>query len=114
MARTKSVEKSVSTIDSISGGPGEAVALVIHEASQVLSDGKDSHKWQNKVVHKETWIKTADGWQNQAPGRSEANLRVSRRSPAEEINLALFACVPQQHHVGDNVLLQHPELLAVE
>ena len=63
MAHTKAVEKSVSTIDSLTVGSGEAVAVVTHEASRVLTDGQDvPHKRENKVVHKETWAKTADGW----------------------------------------------------
>ncbi len=63
MAHTKSVEKSMSTIGSLTLDSGEAVAIVTHEASRFLTDGQDvPHKWENKVVHKETWTKTPNGW----------------------------------------------------
>lgn len=63
MAHTKAVEKSASTIDALTVGSGEAIAIVTHEASRVLTDGQDvPHKWENKVVHKETWTRTGDGW----------------------------------------------------
>jgi len=63
MARTKAVEKSVSTIESLTVGPDGAVVIVTHEASRVLTDGQNvSHKWENKVVHKETWTRMTDGW----------------------------------------------------
>jgi ketosteroid isomerase-like protein len=66
MARTKSVEKSLSSIDSLSAAKNEAVVIVTHEASRVLDDADGQpHKWENKVVHKETWIKTAEGWRIQ-------------------------------------------------
>lgn len=66
MARTKSVEKSLSSIDSLSTANNKAVVIVTHEASRVLEDAHGQpHKWENKVVHKETWIKTADGWRIQ-------------------------------------------------
>jgi len=63
MARTRSVEKSLSSIDSLSTAGNEAVVIVTHEARRVLEDAHGQpHKWENKVVHKETWIKTTDGW----------------------------------------------------
>jgi hypothetical protein len=63
MTHTKTVAKSVSTIDSLTVNPGEAVVVVTHEASRILTDGQNvPHKWENKVVHKETWARTTDGW----------------------------------------------------
>lgn len=66
MAKTKSVEKSLSSIDSLTVSNNQAVVIVTHEASRVLDDAQGQpHKWENKVVHKETWTKTTEGWKIQ-------------------------------------------------
>lgn len=63
MARTRSVGESLSVIDDLQVENGEAVVLVTHQAIRVLDDAKGQpHKWENKVVHRETWTKTVRGW----------------------------------------------------
>jgi hypothetical protein len=63
MARTVSVAKSISTINELTTKENEAVVIIAHEAERVLSDGQGNpHKWENKVIHRETWAKTAEGW----------------------------------------------------
>jgi hypothetical protein len=66
MARTRSVEKSLSSIDCLTVSNDKAVAIVTHVANRLLDDAQgQAHRWENKVVHKETWTKTANGWKIQ-------------------------------------------------
>jgi len=63
MARTRCVEKSLSSIDSLTVNNDKAVVIVTHAANRVLEDAQgQAHRWENKVVHKETRTKTANGW----------------------------------------------------
>lgn len=63
MARTKRVEKSASSIDSLLVRHDTAIVVVTHEATRILEDAHGQpHRWENQVIHKETWIKTSAGW----------------------------------------------------
>jgi hypothetical protein len=63
MAHTKRVDTARSTIDSLLLENDEAIVIVTQVASRVLADANGvPHRWENKVVHKETWIATAAGW----------------------------------------------------
>ena len=64
MALTRSVARSTARVDAFAlNGPSEAVLLVTHEASRVLADAQGvEHRWENGVVHRETWILGPQGW----------------------------------------------------
>jgi hypothetical protein len=63
MAQTVLVAKSSSTINEMTTRENEAIVVVTHEAARVLKDGLGNpHKWENKVIHRETWAKTPEGW----------------------------------------------------
>jgi len=63
MELTVEVRSVSTTIDSVRVEGNRAVAIVTHEANQVIKDQEGQpHTFENQVVHRETWVKGATGW----------------------------------------------------